>query len=89
VTDIPEALVRGIGLAELAGAIGVLLPALTRICPVLTPLAALGLAVILALAIPFHILRGEGDTVGLHIVMGALAAIVAWGRWRDAPIPSR
>ncbi|MEX2154330.1 MAG: DoxX family protein [Gemmatimonadaceae bacterium] len=43
--DVPVALVRFIGFAELAGAIGLLLPSLTRIKPALTPLAALGLAV--------------------------------------------
>src|SRR5215203_4193297 len=59
VASIPVALVRFIGIAELAGALGLLLPAATRIQPKLAPLAAAGLATMMVLAIPFHLMRGE------------------------------
>jgi hypothetical protein len=89
VASLPVALVRFIGVAELAGAIGVMLPAATRIRPILTPLAALGLATMMALAIPFHLLRGEPTAVIINLVLGSLAGLVALGRARWAPIADR
>src|SRR5215471_11180050 len=59
VGSVPGPLVRFIGASELAGALGLLLPSLTRIRPRLTPVAAAGLVTIMMLAIPFHVLRGE------------------------------
>ena len=87
--DLPVALVRFIGVAELAAGVGLVLPATTRIMPSLTPLAALGLAIIMGLAIPFHIMRGEADVIALHIVVVALCAFVAWGRFQRVPIRRR
>jgi len=89
VHDLPVPLVRFIGIAELAGAVGVVFPALLRIVPVLTPLAATGLVVIMMLAILFHMSRGETRVVGLHITVAAAAAFVAWGRFRKPPIDPR
>ncbi|CAE6780365.1 DoxX family protein [Xanthomonas arboricola] len=85
----PEALVRFIGIAELVGALGLILPSLLRIAPKLTPLAATGLVLIQVLAIPFHLSRGEASVVPVNLVLLALAAFVAWGRWRKAPILPR
>ena len=87
--DVSPALVRFIGAAELAGAVGVVLPALIRILPVLTPLAAAGLALIMTLAIPFHVSRGEPQVTPMLIVFAALGVFVAWGRSRRVPITSR
>jgi putative oxidoreductase len=87
--DVPEALVRFIGISELAGAIGLIVPAATRILPWLTPLAALGIAVIMLLATGFHIMRGEIANLPITLILGALAAFVAWGRSRKAPIAPR
>jgi len=89
VASLPVLLVRFIGVAELAGAIGLLLPAATRIRPMLTPLAAAGLATMMVLAVPFHQLRGEASAVVLNVVLGSLAVFVALGRARWAPIASR
>jgi uncharacterized membrane protein len=86
VATLPVPLVRFIGVAELAGALGLLLPALTRIRPLLTPIAAGGLVIMMALAVPFHLLRGEMGAVLLNVALGSLAALVAWGRARRAPI---
>src|SRR3954447_11972627 len=58
IIGIPVALARFIGISELAGALGVVLPSATRIAPKLTPIAAVGLAIIMLLAVPFHIMRG-------------------------------
>jgi len=85
--NVPTWLVRFIGFAELAGAIGVILPAATRIQPNLTPLAALGFAVIQVLAIPVHISQGDIAMVGpINIILFALAVFVVWGRYRKLPI---
>lgn len=86
---VPAALVRFIGLSELAAAFGLILPAATRIKPVLTPLAGAGLAVIMLFAAIFHAVRGEFGALPTNFVLGALAAFVAWGRFRKAPIPPR
>lgn len=86
---IPPMLVRFIGAAELTAAIGLILPSLMRIRPVLTPLAATGVVTIMALAIPFHISRGELQALAVNVPLGAMAAFVAWGRFRKAPIAPR
>lgn len=83
----PEALVRFIGLSEVAGALGMILPAATRIKPILTPLAAVGLVTIMVLAAGVHVSYGEAPIP--NVVLGGLAAFVAWGRYKKAPIAGR
>ncbi|SEW39341.1 DoxX-like family protein [Chitinophaga sp. YR573] len=78
--DIPVALVRIIGVSELLAAIGLLLPSILRIRPSLTVWAALGLVVVMALALIFHISRGEMQALPINLVFGLLAGFVAWGR---------
>ena len=80
---------RFIGACELLGAIGLIVPAVTRIRPGLTPLAAAGLTLVMALAVPFHVARGEFPALTVVLPLGALAAFVAWGRWKRAPIRAR
>jgi hypothetical protein len=87
--DVPRALSLFIGYAELAGGMGLIVPAATRIAPWLTPLAALGLGTIMILAIPFHIARGEASVIWIHALLAGLALFVAWGRWRKASITRR
>jgi uncharacterized membrane protein YphA (DoxX/SURF4 family) len=89
VTSVPAALVRFIGAAEVAGALGLILPSLTRIRPRLTVLAALGLIVVMVLASGTHLSRGEGGMVPINLVLAALAAFVAWGRSKAAPVAPR
>ncbi|MFT3712139.1 MAG: DoxX family protein [Archangium sp.] len=86
---VPPALVRFIGVSELLGGIGLLLPSLTRIQPKLTALAAAGLVVVMILAAGFHVSRGEYGGLVPNFVMGGLAAFVAWGRFKKAPITPR
>lgn len=85
----PVALIRGIALAEFLGAVGVILPAATRIMPQLTVWAAAGLLAIQALAIPFHLIRGEASLLGFNLIYVALAMFVLWGRARKSPITPR
>ena len=89
VNDVPVWLVRFIGLAELAGGLGLVLPALTRIQPQLTPLAGAGLALDMFLAAVFHLARGEFGFIVPNLVLLALAAFVAYGRWNLVPIAPR
>jgi uncharacterized membrane protein YphA (DoxX/SURF4 family) len=77
--SIPAPLVKLIGTAEIAGVLGVILPAATRIKPMLTPLAAAGFVVIMILASFVHVSIGEPPVA--NVIIGGLAAFVAWGRW--------
>lgn len=81
--------VRFIGLAEVLGGLGLLLPAATRIVPVLTPVAASGLTVVMGLATITHITRGEFEMIPVTLTIGAAAVFIAWGRFAKAPIASR
>jgi uncharacterized membrane protein len=89
VTDYSETFVRMIGVVDMAGGLGMLLPALTRIKPQLTVWAALGCILLQISAIIFHISRGEAMVTPLNMVFIALAAFVFWGRRSRAPITPR
>ncbi len=82
-------LVRFIGASELAGGLGLILPAATRIRPGLTPLAAIGLVTVMVLAAGFHLLRGELGALPVNVVLGGVAAFIAWGRLGRAAIAPR
>jgi putative oxidoreductase len=83
-------LVRFIGICELAGALGLILPSAFKVLPKWSAFAATGLLAIMVLAVPYHIYRGEAHVIGIPILLGVLAAYVAWGRLRGAPIaPAR
>ena len=84
--QVPETLVRFIGTAEVLGALGLILPSLLRIKPKLTPIAAVGLALVMLFAVAFHLSRGETAAIGMNFVLIALAAFIAWGRFKKAPI---
>jgi uncharacterized membrane protein YphA (DoxX/SURF4 family) len=87
--DYPELLTRFIGTMEVLGAIGIILPAATRIAPRLTPLAALGFSAIQVLAMGLHTMRGEYQVLPVNLVLLALSLFVLWGRSRKAPIAPR
>lgn len=89
VATTPAFLVRFIGVAELAGAVGLILPALTRIKPSLTAVAAAALVLVMLLASLFHISRGELGALPVNTVLAGLAAFVAWGRSTRARITPR
>src|SRR6478735_8762942 len=77
-------LVRFIGISELLGGIGLILPSLLRIKPILTPLAAMGIVIIMILAALYHAKMGEFGSIGFTVVIALLAAFVAWGRFKKA-----
>lgn len=79
--DFSDAGVKGIGAVEILGAIGLILPWALDIAPVLTPLAATGLAVIQIGAIIVHARRGETKALPMNVVLLVLAAFVAVGRF--------
>ncbi|MER7578019.1 DoxX family protein [Streptomyces sp. NPDC126514] len=81
VADFSPATVRFIGIVEFAAALGLILPAVTGIAPVLTPLAATGLAVVMLLAAITHARRKETGAIVFNTILLVLAALVAWGRF--------
>ncbi len=89
VLRVPEALIRFIGVSELAGGLGLILPAATRIKTWLTPLAAAGLTTVMVLAAGVHALSGEFAEIAVNVVLGTLTALVAYGRLKSAPVASR
>lgn len=82
-------LVRFIGAVEILGAVGLILPAATRIKPGLTPLAAAGLATTMVLASITHAARGEFAVMPVPLTLGAMALFIVWGRTSRAPIAPR
>ena len=81
VNDFSAGAVKAIGALEILGAAGLVLPAATGIAPVLTPLAALGLAVLMAGAVITRVRRHEPKPMLADLVYLALTAFVAWGRF--------
>ena len=81
VEDFAPNTVRFIGIVELLGAIGLILPAATGIVPILTPIAATGLAITMVLAVAIHARRKEPSGVVLTAILLVLTAFVAWGRF--------
>ena len=77
VEDFSPSTIKLIGAVEVLGAIGLVLPAALDIAPVLSPLAAAGLAVTMALAAVVHARRKELPMIGVNLVLGGLALFVA------------
>lgn len=68
---------RLIGAAEVLGAVGLIVPALTGIAPILTPIAGFALALVMVFAIVFHARRGEFSSIGFNAVLLVLPLFVA------------
>ena len=84
----PLLFMRFIGVCEILGAVGLILPGLLRIRTGLTPLAAAGLVIIMIGATVLTVI-GIGVAMALvPLIVGALAATVAYGRWRLVPLAS-
>jgi len=83
---VPEIMVRSIGLAELAGALGMVLPMLTKIQPRLTLWAAIGLMALQVCAMIWHVVLGEFAALPINAVLFGLAAFVYWGRKTKLPL---
>ena len=81
----PGWFLRFIGVAEVLGGLGLVLPGLTGIRPGLTPLAAAGLVIIMIGAVGLTLTTGGAAAALLPLVVGVAAAFVAYARWRVAP----
>ena len=86
VKEVPAWLVRFIGICELLGAVGLILPAVTHVLPPLTALAAFGLALVMVCAMIFHISRREYSRISFSVILLVLAAFLAYGRWILMPL---
>ncbi len=75
------------GSAEVLAALGLVLPGITRIQPRLTPLAGVGLVIVMILAGAWHVGRGEFPNLLMNATLAILAGFVAYGRWRLRPLP--
>lgn len=82
---VPGLLLRFIGVCEVLGALGLILPGLLHIRPGLTPLAAAALVIIMIGATVINLIGGDVVPALITVVAGLLAAFVAYGRWRLAP----
>ena len=76
----PAGSVKIVGWVEILGAMGLILPQLWNIAPILTPLSALGCAIIMLLAAIDHLKNGENKNIFMNIVLLALCIYIAWGR---------
>jgi uncharacterized membrane protein YphA (DoxX/SURF4 family) len=84
---VPQALVVFIGVCEGLGGIGLILPAMTGVKPKLTPFAAIGLTLVMILAVIFHIPRGEYSFfLPVNLVLGGVTAFIAYGRLILRPV---
>ncbi|MCW2533524.1 MAG: DoxX family protein [Blastococcus sp.] len=81
VEDFSPGVIKGIGAVEVLAAIGLILPAALDVVPVLVPLAAVGLVVLMAGAAITHARHKEFPMIAINLVLLVLAAVVVWGRF--------
>ncbi|MEV4512097.1 DoxX family protein [Dactylosporangium sp. NPDC049525] len=79
--DFSGGAVKAIGVLEILAGIGLVLPAVLGVAAVLVPLAAVGVALLMAGAILTHLRRHEASAIVVNVVFLALAVLVAWGRF--------
>jgi uncharacterized membrane protein YphA (DoxX/SURF4 family) len=79
--DFSQGMIKLIGSLEVLGAVGLIVPPLVNVAEFLTPLAALGLALLMIGAIVTHVRRKESQVIVVNLVLLAVAAFVAWGRF--------
>jgi hypothetical protein len=83
---LPGWFVLFIGVAEILGGLGLILPGLLHIRPGLTPLAAVGLMLVTIGATVYQLAAGQVGNALFAVVVGLLCAFIAYGRWRLAPL---
>jgi putative oxidoreductase len=83
---VPSGLTRFIGVSEMLGATGLILPALTHVLPWLTIAAAVGLTLVMIFAAVFHASRHEYSGILMNVVLLVLALFVVYGRWMLVPL---
>lgn len=88
--ELPRGLHYFSGAAEILAGLGLILPGLTRIQTRLTPLAALGLVLVMMGAAVWHATRsGEFANIAMNIILMGLAGFVAYGRWKLSPLKDK
>ena len=87
--QLPGLFLRFIGVVEMLGGLGLVLPGLLRIRPGLTPLAAAGLVIVMIGATVVTLMGGDPAAALIPLAVGLLVAFVAYGRWRLAPLRGR
>lgn len=87
--ELAPILVRLLGVIDLLGGIGVLLPSLTRIKPRVTVVTAVACIALQLCAIAFHASRGELSALPVNVAFIAIAIFIAWGRWSGHPVNSK
>lgn len=86
VGDVSPGLVKFMGVAEILGAMGLILPPLLGVAEILTPIAATGLTLAMLGAMTLHLRRGnEGQMIMANLILGLMAAVIAWGRFGPEP----
>jgi putative oxidoreductase len=78
-----------LGVAEVLAAVGLTLPALTRIMPWLVTWAAVGIMIVMVSATVFHVARGEMTSAAVTLILLAMAAFVGYMRYRSVPTALR
>lgn len=86
IPGVPEHLLRGIGLLEILGGVGLLLPSLLRFKAYITIWAAIGLTLLLASAIVYHISIGESQKIGIPAILMLTTLFIIWGRLKKTAI---
>lgn len=87
VEDFPQSVIRGIGVLEILGAVGLILPALLGVATLLVPMAGAGLGITMVFAALVHIRRGDGFAAALpSIVLAILSVLLAWSRFGPYPL---
>ena len=81
VSDASAPMVRFVGTVEVLGALGLILPAATGVATALTPLAAVGLGLVMVGAVVTHARRKEPQSIIVNLVLLAIAVVIAWGRF--------
>lgn len=83
--DFPAWAVKLIGLAEILGALGLIIPAAADVAPILTPIAACALGMLMAGAVAVHLRRRERQRVALPCILLAVNVFIAIGRFGPYP----
>lgn len=81
VYEVPAALPKLLGAAEVLAAIGLIVPPLTHVAPILTPLAAAALVICMVGALVVHGRRHEYRDIAVNLALALMAGVVAWGRF--------
>ena len=86
VEDVNPGFVKMVGILEILGGLGVILPAVTHILPWLTPVAAIGLAIIMVGAVVVHLRRNEASHIAAPLILLLLSLFVVYGRFVLVPL---